>query len=481
MTIDPALRRLALGTLLAAFPGPTVPPWVVALLTEGLAGITLFRSNLADQDLIKTLHTVRSQLLLATDEEGGDVSRLGSPFPGNAALGAVDDPDLTHSVHRAIGAQLRRAGINLTFAPVVDVNTTAENPIIGTRAFGASPALVSRHAAAAVTGLQSAGVAACAKHFPGHGATVTDSHLALPTVEASRDLLRARDLPPFAAAIAAGTAAIMTAHIRIPGLTGSLPATFSGQVLQGLLREEYGFNGAIVTDALEMRGAVSAAGSVGRAAVLALGAGADVLCLGARVSAEVVEDVVAEIVAAVRDGRLSGDRVAGAADRAARLAFAFPMAAAASPASSASAAGAAVELGLSAARRALRVEGPVDGFAGALVVRVHSGSTIAEGSTPWGAFPGAITIAAATSSAEDLITQAGSRPIVLAGRRLHRDPDIRNLIESLATRHTVAVVEMGWPSSWRPAGVQAYLTTFGAAAANTQAAAHALGLTHHPS
>ncbi|HEY0530788.1 MAG TPA: glycoside hydrolase family 3 N-terminal domain-containing protein, partial [Actinoplanes sp.] len=239
MAIDPGLRRLALGTLLAAFPGGTAPEWALGLLTEGLAGHTLFGTNVADAaqvaGLTARLRSARADALIAIDEEGGDVTRLahrtGSPYPGNAALGTVDDPELTRAVYAAIGGDLAAAGINLDLAPTVDVNTADDNPIIGTRSFGSDPTLVARHAAAAIEGLQSAGVAACAKHFPGHGATVSDSHLELPTVDATLDLLRERDLPPFAAVVAAGSQAIMSAHIRVPSLTGDDPATFSRRVL----------------------------------------------------------------------------------------------------------------------------------------------------------------------------------------------------------------------------------------------------------
>src|SRR3954468_84313 len=192
MAIDPGMRRLALRTLLAAFAGPSAPDWACRLLTEGLAGHTLFGANVVEPAqlgrLTAELRAARPDVLIAIDEEGGDVTRLahrtGSPYPGNAALGAVDDLDLTPSVYAAIGADLVDAGVNLDPAPTVDVNTADDNPVIGTRSFGASPLLVARHTSAAITGLQSTGVAACAKHFPGHGATVTDSHLALPTVDA---------------------------------------------------------------------------------------------------------------------------------------------------------------------------------------------------------------------------------------------------------------------------------------------------------
>ncbi|HYN95945.1 MAG TPA: glycoside hydrolase family 3 N-terminal domain-containing protein, partial [Pilimelia sp.] len=314
MPTDPGLRRLALRTLLGALPGPAVPDWAVALAADGLAGYTLFARNVPD--LAGTGAALRGPapgLLLAIDEEGGDVTRLaaatGSPYPGNAALGAVDDPALTAAVHRAMGAELAAAGVNLDLAPTVDVNTAADNPIIGTRSFGADPALVARHAAAAVDGLQSARVAGCAKHFPGHGATVADSHTDLPTVPADRALLAARDLPPFAAAIDAGVRAVMTAHVRVPALTGAGPATFSRAALVDVLRRELGFTGVLVTDALEMRGAAGPAGGVPAAAVLALGAGADLLLLGSRVDAALVEAVAAEIAAAVGDGRLAAARV----------------------------------------------------------------------------------------------------------------------------------------------------------------------------
>jgi beta-N-acetylhexosaminidase len=482
MAIDPGLRHLALRTLLAAFPGETAPDWAARLLTEGLAGHTLFGTNIGDPDQVRRLtaelHTVRRDALIAIDEEGGDVTRLGhrtgSPYPGNAALGAVDDPELTRGIYAAIGADLGRAGINLDLAPTVDVNTAADNPVIGTRSFGADPARVARHAAAAIEGLQSTGVAACAKHFPGHGATVADSHLELPTVDAGPALLRDRDLPPFAAAVAAGSQAIMTAHIRVPALTGAGPATFSRAALTDLLRGEYGFRGAVVTDALEMKGAALAAGGIGQAAVLALAAGADLLCIGARVNLDLIEQVVAEIVAGLGDGRLTLDRLEQAAERTAALA-AWTQRPVPSQQHDAT-------LGYAVARRAVRIEGSPAALAGPLVVQLESAHSIAEGRVPWGLRPHlngteVVRVVAADASADALIERAGSRPIVIVGRHTHRVAAARALTEALAARHTVAVVEMGWPASWRPAGTHAFLTTYGASHANGRAAAEALGLT----
>jgi beta-N-acetylhexosaminidase len=481
MATDPGLRRLALSTLLAAFPGHSAPDWAARLLAEGLAGHTLFGTNISDPvqvgRLTAELHTVRRDALIAIDEEGGDVTRLahrtGSPYPGNAALGAVDDPDLTRAVYAAIGTDLATAGVNLDLAPTVDVNTATDNPVIGTRSFGAEPARVARHAAAAIEGLQSTGVAACAKHFPGHGATLADSHLELPTVDVSLDVLRERDLPPFAAAVAARTQAIMTAHIRVPALTGTGPATFSPAVLTGLLRGEYGFDGAVITDALEMKGAAQAAGGIGEAAVLALAAGADLLCIGARVSLDLVELVAAEIVAGVTDGRLPLDRLESAATRTAALAAwtQRPVTARQQEAG----------LGYAAARRAVRIEGSLAALAGPLVVQLESGHSIAEGRVPWGLRPHLngtelVSVVAADASPAALAERAGSRPIVIVGRHTHRSEAARTLIEALSARHAVGVVEMGWPATWRPSGAQAFLSTYGASHANGHAAAEVLGL-----
>ncbi|MGW4501915.1 glycoside hydrolase family 3 N-terminal domain-containing protein [Micromonospora sp. NPDC004336] len=481
MGLDPGLRRLALGTLLAAYPGPVPPDWAVDLVAEGLAGHTLFGTNVHDPGQVAAstaaLRAGRSDVLVAIDEEGGDVTRLahatGSPYPGNAALGAIDDVALTRRVYEAIGAELAGLGITVDLAPTVDVNTADENPVIGTRSFGADPVRVAAHSAAAVAGLQAAGVAACAKHFPGHGATVADSHYELPTVDVPLDVLRERDLPPFAAVVAAGAQAVMTAHIRVPALTGDGPATFSRAVLVDLLRREYGFTGAVITDALEMKGAAVAAGGVGPAAVRALAAGADLLCIGAQVDAELVERVVEEIVGALADGRLERARVEEAAGRVAALA-AWTRTTGATPATP-------TALGYAAARRAVRVEGELPALGRPLVVQLHTASTIAEGRVPWGLGPHLdgvqeLRVVADETDAADLRRLAGDRPIVLVGRHLHRLPGGPELVAALAAAHPVTVVEMGWPARWRPAGVRAFVTTYGASHANGRAAAEVLGL-----
>jgi beta-N-acetylhexosaminidase len=324
-----------------------------------------------------------------------------------------------------------------------------------------------------VTGLQDARVVACAKHFPGHGATTADSHYELPTVDVPLEVLRSRELAPFAAAIEAGARAIMTAHIRVPAITGDAPATFSRAALRTLLREEMGFTGVIVTDALEMRGASGYAGGIPAGAVLALSEGADLLCIGAAVDAELVETVVAELVAAMSGGRLARARVEDAAARVAAMA-AWARAGVRATATDSG-------LGYPAALHAVRVEGSLDGLGPPLVVQLESESSIAVGRVPWGLGPHIngtelVRVAAEHTTAEALRARAGHRPIVFVGRNVHRLPAAPQLVESVAATHPVVVVEMGWPSSWRPAHVRAFLTTYGASFANGRAAAAKLGL-----
>src|SRR5471030_2319984 len=260
------LHSLALRVVMGAFPGPTLPSWMSERLDAGLGSVCLFRSNI---DSPEQLASLTAQMH----------ARDGSPYPGNAALGMVDDLSLTEAVARAIGAELFAAGIDLNTAPVVDVNSNRANPVIGVRSFGSDPMLVARHARAYVAGLQSAGVGACAKHFPGHGDTSVDSHLGLPTVHASLEVLQRRELAPFAAAVEAGALAVMTSHVLLPAIDALRPATLSPAVIR-LLRDDLGFDGLLVSDALDMRWASAGRGEHA-AALLALAAGCDLLCLGA--------------------------------------------------------------------------------------------------------------------------------------------------------------------------------------------------------
>ena len=302
--------------MLPSFVGAVAPDWIRSFVAEGGGGVMLFATNVPSRaelgSLCASLRAERADLLFAIDEEGGDVTRLewqtGSSYPGGAALGVIDDIGVTESVAAAIAAELGSVGVNWNLAPVADVNVP-ENPVIGARAFGDDATKVARHVAAFVRGTQAAGIAACAKHFPGHGATTQDSHLELPTVEGEVEA----GLEPFRAAVAAGVRSIMTAHVRVPAL-GDEPATLNPRVLQDLLREELGFGGVIVGDALDMRGVSGA-----RAGARPRGRGADRGLRRADHGPALDENDVAAVCAALA-ARVPEDRLEEAAGRMRELA-----------------------------------------------------------------------------------------------------------------------------------------------------------------
>lgn len=308
--------------LLPGFSGTSAPQWLLEAAADGLAGVVLFAGNTPDAAttaaVTAQLHAVAPGLLIAVDEEGGDVSRLqasaGSFLPGAAALGAVDDVGLTRRCGLALGRVLRATGIDLVLAPVLDVNSQADNPVIGVRAFGSTPDVVSRHGVAFLRGLHDAGIAACGKHFPGHGASTVDSHVALPVLDADLATLEQRDLPPFAAVIDAGLDVLMTGHLRVPAL-GAAPASLEPAVTA--LARRLGFAGPILTDALDMA-AVAADPGFGEACVLAVVAGADLLCLGTTAGRDdeklfgIARDA---LVVALDEGRITSDRLAEGAVR----------------------------------------------------------------------------------------------------------------------------------------------------------------------
>jgi beta-N-acetylhexosaminidase len=502
LTTDPALGRLADAVLIPPFAGRRAPGWIQTALGGGLAGVTLFGPNIQDRAqltaLTASLRGAAAEPVIAIDEEGGDVTRIshrtGSDYPGNAALGAVDDVALTRAVYAALGADLASLGINLNLAPAVDVNSEAHNPVIGTRSFGSDPALVARHAAAAVAGMQSAGVAACAKHFPGHGSTRADSHLELATIDAPLSVLRTRDLPPFEAAIAAGVRAIMPSHLLIPELSGELPASLSRVALTDLLRGELGFTGVIVSDGLEMR-AVRDRYGIPEAAVQAVIAGTDLLCLGRDQDQLSFLAVKTALVEAARSGRLPGDRLEEAAARVDELrawAAAHSGGAIAAQDHGGALDGSAAEgddqpIGLAAARRALTVEGRLPALHNPLVVQFVPPSNLAVGAVPWGLRPWLTDgsyreISTGTPAAElpalvaRLLTDASGRSLVIVVRDAHRHPLAAEAVSRLvAARPDAVVLEMGLPA-WRP-GVGGYVASYGAAYSNSQAAAELLGLT----
>jgi beta-N-acetylhexosaminidase len=315
------------------FEGRTVaeaPLDALAALAPG--AVILFARNVGTPDELRELVAALRRMqtpppLIAIDQEGGRVARITAgvaALPSAMAIGSAGDAEACERLGALLGRDLARFGISVDFAPVADCAVDPENTVIGTRAYGSDPAQVARFAGAFARGLSRGGVAPALKHFPGHGATAVDSHLALPHVTSDEATLRARDLVPFAAAIADGIAPIvMTAHVVIDALDPDRPATCSPRILTTLLRGELGFTGLICTDCLQME-AVAPAGGTVRVAVDALAAGADLLLISHSLAS--ASDVVAAIVAAEADGRLTRARIdeARARVRALRERYAQP-------------------------------------------------------------------------------------------------------------------------------------------------------------
>jgi beta-N-acetylhexosaminidase len=325
LNYNPATR---LGRhLMLAFEGTEPLPWVGEWLRERrAAGFTLFRALNVESpaqvraltDALQRLAGDDAPLLIAGDQEGGQLIALGAEttqFPGNMALGATGDPALAKAVGYATGREMAAMGVNINYAPVCDLNTNPANPSLGIRAFGDDAVLSAALAFAYTDGLQQAGVAATVKHFPGKGDAKVDSHYTMPVIDHSRERLMTRELLPFREAMNAGAKLIMTGHFAIPALNNrpDLPATLSREVMHGLVRDEMGFAGVVITDALDM-GAISQ--GVGQIidVLAALRAGVDLLLLTA--DREAQERVYAGIHLAYRRGllreadlRASGERI----------------------------------------------------------------------------------------------------------------------------------------------------------------------------
>ncbi|MET4582688.1 beta-N-acetylhexosaminidase [Conyzicola nivalis] len=438
--------------LLPGFVGTTLPGWLEARLRDGLAGVCLFGDNVVDREQLRALTAAitaaNPNALIAIDEEGGDVSRLyqatGSPFPGNALLGRIDDLDYTASVATAVGHELRAVGVNLNFAPDVDINSNADNPVIGIRSFGADPGLVAAHSAAWVAAHEATGVAVSAKHFPGHGDTAQDSHLALPVVDLPLAALRARELLPFEASVAAGASTVMSSHILLPQLDADNPATFSRRILDDLLRRDLGFDGVIVSDALDM---VGASGEIGipEAAVRAIAAGCDLLCIGTENTDAQLADIESALDAAVADGRLDGARLADAAARNIALALRLAVAPAAQPADP--------RFPLDRSIAAFALAPGVSVSSERTVVAIDTAANIAVGDSPWGP-----SVDARLAEGDPLPEVRGQ--LVIVGKNNHRHAWVRSLIDDARRAHAgTVVVDMGWPDTGRR---YADVATFGA-------------------
>ena len=299
-------------------------PEIEQLIQEyHLGGVILFRENVVTTEQTARLvaeyqeATEKYGLLMTIDQEGGIVTRLqsGTDMPGNMALGATRSPEIAHNVGQVIGEELNALGINMNLAPVLDVNNNSDNPVIGVRSIGESPELVAEIGIAYTKGLQSTGVAATAKHFPGHGDTAVDSHLGLPEVPHDKERLMEVELYPFQKAMEANIDAIMTAHVTFPkiddtkviskkdGTEISLPATLSYKVLTELMREEMGYEGVIITDALNMLAIADHFGPVD-AVIRSVKAGTDIILMPVG-----LEAVVDGLLEAVETGEISEERI----------------------------------------------------------------------------------------------------------------------------------------------------------------------------
>ncbi|MFL0375405.1 beta-N-acetylhexosaminidase [Paenibacillus amylolyticus] len=291
-----------------------------------VGGVIYFRRNVESVDQLTRLSAELQDmaaeagalpLMISVDQEGGMVARIDqegmTQVPGNMALGATGNPEYTLECARILGCELKSIGIDMNLAPVVDVNNNPLNPVIGVRSYGEHAESVAAHGIAAITGYQSQGIAATAKHFPGHGDTAVDSHLGMVTVPHDRNRLEQMELLPFRKAIEAGVDAIMTAHVMFPSIEPEpIPATLSHKVLTGLLREEMGFEGIIITDCLEMH-AISKPYGVAEAAVRAVEAGADLILVSHTLQDQVA--ALEAIVEAVRTGRISEEVIHQAVER----------------------------------------------------------------------------------------------------------------------------------------------------------------------
>jgi beta-N-acetylhexosaminidase len=272
--------------VIGGFPGTALPPDFEAALRQGRrGGAILFRPNLeaGTRQVAALAHAVHAcstdaPALVGIDQEGGRVARLKAPLldiPAMRTVAAWRDPSLAERVASAVGAELAALGFTIDFAPVLDVNTCADNPVIGDRAFGDDPETCARYGAAWIRGLQSAGILACGKHFPGHGDTAKDSHVDLPVVHQPADRIRGVELTPFRAAVDAGVASMMTAHVIYTAFDSTRPATLSPAIATDL-RREIGFTGVLISDDLEMQ-AIAARMPIAHAAVSAVAAGCDAL------------------------------------------------------------------------------------------------------------------------------------------------------------------------------------------------------------
>lgn len=308
------LSRAVAHMFCIGFDGYIIPPHVENMIDRGISGVALFRRNVQSPQQFARLCADLKQragrpFIICVDQEGGRVLRLRESFtdiPSMRELGIAGDENLATQIGRVLARELRAVNGDLDFAPVLDVDTNPANPVIGDRSIGRAPQLVARLGVALMHGIQSEGVAACGKHFPGHGDTWQDSHYDLPRLPHGIERLEQVELAPFKAAIRAGIATIMTAHVVFEGIDPKYPATLSQPILQEILREKLGFHGAIISDDMEMK-AIAESFDWEEAVVRAAGAGIDLFMVCH--TAERQEQAIEALTDAVKRGSVERERI----------------------------------------------------------------------------------------------------------------------------------------------------------------------------
>lgn len=457
LAADVAILKL----LSPGFGGTSLPDYIKAALENGLGAITLFGSNTPDLEttarVVSKIREYNPNCLVSIDEEAGDVTRIwaqsGSPFPSPYLLGRIDDERLTEEVFFSMGSYLSEAGINLTFGPVLDLVVQAKNPIIGVRSFGEDQNLVAKHGLAAIKGLTKAGVKACPKHFPGHGNTIADSHHGLPRINSSFNQLKTADLIPFFSAIRYSVPAMMVGHLVVDDFD-TLPATLSSRWNREYLRDELGFGGVIVTDALDM-GALGGLGKIAKSAISAVKAGADLLCLsGIGDQSLILEQIQAEfslnsdeiLLAQIEE---SASRISGLVGQAHKVTG-------------------QVSFSLKQIKAGFEQTGnaKVDKSSVA-ILSLEADPTVAAGKITWGLENAMIELGCQIKEFDLAATQ------VIQFRDAWRDPVILGRLEMLRREYPNALfVDFGWPT--REFNAPNLLRTFGASRIQAAAAAELL-------
>ena len=463
-----AVDRTILSTFSPGFGGAVVPEWIKPWLEKGLGSVTLFASNTPNFEvttkLIKELRSYNPHVIITIDEEGGDVTRLfvreGSRYPTPALLGQCDDEELTYSSYHSMGTVLRELGIDMTYAPVADVVAFENNPIVGVRSFGMSTDIVTRHVGQAVRGLQNAGVGACVKHFPGHGAVLEDSHHDLPHIKMGLAEYESQHILPFKQAVNSGVAGVMIGHLIIEALDKKLPASLSGKVIQEYLRGILKFDGLVVSDALDM-GAIGGPAKIHESALKALTAGTDLLCFsGMGDQSQFVLSSFDWIKSAIDSGSLSITSLQESEKRITDWRQKINSKSAISPL-----------IDFKELIRGFEISGSVELDAGVInLVEIGTKPTIAAGDVSWGMHRELRAVGIAcdihASDAESLST----KKLVVAFRDAYRDAPLLATLNRLYDRYPEAIfIDMGWPT--REFAPKNLIRAFGSSAVISQAVA----------